>query len=219
VRALEPFQVEDEEGERGDDERRRDDRDDEEFVHVGHVDLYDPWRTVLEARPQGTAVPSVAPGMDTSSGFEPSIPPSATRPLRARRYRVLVIDNEPAIARVIGRILGKDHDVECCGDVDEACEMVRRGDAFDVILCDFLMPNRSGRDFHRYVTRFAPELVHRIVFITGAACLPATREFLDNVPNLTLEKPFTRAALLEAVLDVGARFEHGRASMRRDLAC
>jgi CheY-like chemotaxis protein len=119
------------------------------------------------------------------------------------RYRILVIDNEPSIGRLFERILGPKHEVQSCLDVDEACDRVRRGQTFDVILCDLLMPGKSGPDFYRYVARFAPDLCSRIVFITGAICLASTREFLDALPNVTLAKPFSQAALAAVLSDVG----------------
>lgn len=150
---------------------------------------------------QAASEPSVLRLMNTSGGFEPATLRTAPR----CRYRILVIDNEPAIARLFGRILGREHDLQSCLDVDEACDLIRRGATFDVILCDLLMPGKSGPDFYRYVARFAPDLCDRIVFITGAICLASTREFLDALPNVTLAKPFSRGALTTVVSDIGAR--------------
>ncbi len=135
--------------------------------------------------------------MNTIGEWEPAAP-------RIPRYRVLVIDNEPSIGRLFERILGAEHDVQSCLGVDAACDRVRRGETFDVILCDLLMPGRSGPDFYRYVARFAPDLCSRIVFITGAICLASTRAFVDALPNRTLAKPFSRAALAAVVSEVGA---------------
>ncbi len=138
--------------------------------------------------------------MGSSGIFEPAAPRTATM----GRYRILVIDNEPSIARLFARVLGQEHELQTCVSVDDACNLVRRGQTFDVILCDLLMPGKSGPDFYRYVERFAPDLCNRIVFITGAICLASTREFLDALPNVTLAKPFSRAALATVVSDVGA---------------
>jgi CheY-like chemotaxis protein len=148
--------------------------------------------------------------MNTSGGFEPA----PLRPAPTCRYRILVIDNEPSIARLLARILGREHDLHACLDVDDACDRIRRGEMFDVILCDLLMPGKSGSDFHRYVERFAPDLTHRIVFITGAICLASTREFLDALPNVTLAKPFSRGALTSVVSDVGARSVSATAALQ-----
>jgi CheY-like chemotaxis protein len=148
--------------------------------------------------------------MNTSGGFEPA--PLRTAP--RCRYRILVVDNEPSIARLLARILGREHDLQSCLDVDEACDVIRRGEMFDVILCDLLMPGKSGPDFYRYVERFAPDLCSRIVFITGAICLASTRAFLDALPNVTLAKPFSRAALAAVVADVGASSDAATATLQ-----
>jgi DNA-binding NtrC family response regulator len=149
--------------------------------------------------------------MNTSSGFEPA----ALRTAPRSRYRILAIDNEPSIARLLARLLGRDHDLQSCVSADDACDLIRRGATFDVILCDVLMPGKSGPDFYRYVSRFAPDLCDRIVFITGAICLPSTHDFLDVLSNVTLQKPFTRTALTAAVSDVGARSVKAAAEARK----
>jgi CheY-like chemotaxis protein len=72
----------------------------------------------------------------------------------------------------------------------EALARIARGDRFDVILCDLMMPQMTGMDFYEALTRAAPEQVMRLVFMTGGAFTPASREFLDRVPNARIEKPF-----------------------------
>ncbi len=117
---------------------------------------------------------------------------------------VLVVDNELAIARIVARVLGADYDVRSCASADEAYALIRDGASFDVILCDILMPGLTGPAFYRKLHRSMPDQARRVVFITGAGCLHETREFIDNLPNRTLHKPFTRDALRDAVREVGA---------------
>jgi hypothetical protein len=54
-------------------------------------------------------------------------------------------------------------------------------------------------DFYLELERIAPEEVGKIVFLTGGAFVAQAREFLDNVPNVRLEKPFTPEELRELV--------------------
>ena len=61
---------------------------------------------------------------------------------------------------------------------------------------------RTLAEFYRQLARSAPDLAERVVFITGGASLESSREFLANVPNAALDKPFTRAALSQIVGEV-----------------
>jgi PAS domain S-box-containing protein len=119
---------------------------------------------------------------------EPSRPaPSSANP---RRGRVLVIDDDPMVSAAVRRTLLPDHEVVTSNLTEAALELLRKGERFDVILCDVMMPNMTGVDFWQELDRFAPEETRRIVFLTGGAFAPQARQFLDSVPNLHIEKPF-----------------------------
>jgi hypothetical protein len=60
--------------------------------------------------------------------------------------------------------------------------------------------------------RQAPELAERMIFVTGGAFTPAGRQFLDGVPNLRLEKPFTVQGLRDIVRRVMGRDLEGQRS-------
>jgi hypothetical protein len=73
--------------------------------------------------------------------------PSAPEVESPRRGRVLVVDDELLVARSIARAL-RDHDVSIALDAAEALRLIERGPAFDVILCDLMMPGVSGLDLY-----------------------------------------------------------------------
>ena len=133
----------------------------------------------------------------------PAAPPEAedeaapsTRPLsQGRRGRILVVDDEPALGVAIRRILAGEHDVTVLTAASEAREVVARGDRFDVILCDLMMPKMTGMDLHAEFTVLAPDQAERMVFVTGGAFTEKARRFLGTVPNIRLEKPFDTAGL------------------------
>jgi len=133
----------------------------------------------------------------------PAAPPEAedeaappTRPLsQGRRGRILVVDDEPALGVAIRRILAGEHDVTVLTAASEARELVARGDRFDVILCDLMMPKMTGMDLHAEFTALAPDQAERMVFVTGGAFTEKARRFLGTVPNIRLEKPFDTAGL------------------------
>jgi PAS domain S-box-containing protein len=123
--------------------------------------------------------------------------PTSSQP--RRRGRILVVDDEPLVAKVVSRSLALDHEVVGLERSAEALELVRAGQRFDVILCDLMMPEMSGIDFYRALCDCAPEQADVVVFLTGGAFTPRARRFLDEVPNRWLEKPFDPAMLSSLV--------------------
>ena len=103
---------------------------------------------------------------------------------------MLVIDDEPAIVKIVKRILDRDHEVVGLGDSREALERLRSGERFDVVFCDVTMPYLSGDALHQEVSRTQPDLARRFVFITGGAIDPRVQRFLAETPNERLDKPF-----------------------------
>ncbi len=110
-----------------------------------------------------------------------------------QRRRILVVDDDPAIGRVLGRVL-PEHDVQGC---ISAAEALRRAAAerFDVILCDLMMPEMTGMEFHERLARSVPGLAARTIFVTGGPFTPAASAFLERTANSHLPKPFDTAVL------------------------
>ena len=117
-----------------------------------------------------------------------------------RRGRVLAIDDEELLGTVIRRALEPVHEVVVVKSAAEALERIGAGERFDVILCDLMMPELSGVDFHRQLTERAPLAAERIVFVTGGAFSREAQEFLERSPHARLDKPFD-VATLRALVD------------------
>ena len=118
----------------------------------------------------------------------------------SRRRKILIIDDQPTLAKAIRRMLAADHDVSTVSSGREALDLIEAGERFDVILSDLMMPEISGIDLYKHLGTIAPEQVAKVVFMTGGAFTNQAREFFDRVANPTIEKPFDRAALF-AVID------------------
>ena len=110
-------------------------------------------------------------------------------PQPASRASVLVIDDEPAIGRVLCRILF-DHDVTAVTSAREALTLLDAGTHYHVIFSDLMMPGMSGMDFFDELTCRHPDKLDSVVFISGGAFTRRAFDFLDEVPNECLEKPF-----------------------------
>jgi two-component system cell cycle sensor histidine kinase/response regulator CckA len=131
-------------------------------------------------------------------------PPTNSVPAPAaetrERARVLVVDDEPKVGHVVRRVLAPDHDVTVTVCGAEALGLLRRGMTFDVILCDLMMPEMSGIELHAELRRELPHEAERMVFLTGGAFTPQTRDFVDSLPpERLLAKPFPLESLQKLV--------------------
>lgn len=128
---------------------------------------------------------------------------SASAPASAelRRARVLVIDDEPAVAAAMKRVLAPEHDITVVDSGARALELIQSGADFDAIFCDVLMPQMSGIDLYEKVVHSLPEQAKRFVFVTGGSFTARAQAFLDNVPNPHVEKPFNVATLRSLISD------------------
>ena len=137
-----------------------------------------------------------------ASTSDPSVAHHQPRAAAAtRRGRVLVIDDEPTIARAIWRSLEREHDVTVSASAGEALERIVGGERFDVILSDLMMPHMTGMELHDELVRSVPEQAARMVFLTGGAFTSGARDFLDAVRNHRVEKPFDTQQLRALIND------------------
>jgi CheY-like chemotaxis protein len=126
-------------------------------------------------------------------------PPAVARTsVSAPRGRVLVLDDDPLVGRSIARLLQAAHEVTVMTSPAEALARFERGERWDAILCDLMMPELSGMDVEERLVRSAPDVVSRVVYLTGGAFTDRARRFLaEGRPYL--EKPVEAQALRERV--------------------
>jgi PAS domain S-box-containing protein len=109
----------------------------------------------------------------------------------ARDRRILVVDDEPEVARLVADVLEREgQHVEMAADGRAALEKLRRDD-FDLIVSDIKMPELDGPGLYREVARLRPELARRMVFLTGDTLGPEPQRFLKDAGALWVNKPFS----------------------------
>jgi signal transduction histidine kinase len=128
---------------------------------------------------------------------DPVLPTSGEPP--AAGARLLVVDDDHAVLRVLERTLRRDHAVETSSDGREALRRLVHGERFDLVLCDLMMPELNGMELHAELVRRNPGLAKRMMFMTGGAFTPAAQAFLARVDNPRLMKPFHAIELRDAV--------------------
>jgi CheY-like chemotaxis protein/two-component sensor histidine kinase len=139
---------------------------------------------------------------------EPTATPIAAAPNPEKlRGRILVIDDEKLVLRAIQRML-RHHDVVCTDDAREALALIERGEPFELILSDVMMPMMTGIEFYETLLEVNPDLARRIVFLSGGAITAKVEDFLRSVPNLRIDKPFEVASMLETIQQLLAETRH-----------
>ena len=123
--------------------------------------------------------------------------------LRKRRGHVLLLDDDPAIQRLVSKILkGDGYKVDVVGNGKDAITAIEKT-PFDVILLDLMMPHEGGMTVMRHLREQTPQLLQRVVLLT-ATPEAVLRTMAGDIAAI-VHKPFEPAHLLETVRSVGAQ--------------
>ncbi len=120
-------------------------------------------------------------------------------PTSGRKVRVMCIDDEAPILRVYARLLSPGCDVVGVDSADAALGLLASGGEFDFVLCDLMMPQKTGMTLYTEVVAAWPALRDRFAFVTGSIDSPHVKTFLATRPGPVLEKPFENDELLAFV--------------------
>jgi DNA-binding response OmpR family regulator len=129
------------------------------------------------------------------------VPSQATlsRPPLANRTRVLIVDDEQPVLKLIVRIIGNDNYEIRSADSGIAAARLIEEPGFpgvDLLITDLMMPGMNGRELAAAVRRKYPAA--RVLFVTGFAdnLFTGLHELGDG--ESFIEKPFGAEGLLEA---------------------
>ncbi|HEX6111161.1 MAG TPA: PAS domain S-box protein, partial [Geminicoccaceae bacterium] len=120
----------------------------------------------------------------------------AEAPVRRRApARILVVDDEPELGQMLIEILERDgYRVERASSGREALTRLRTSKV-DLILSDLRMPDLDGPALYRELAAQRPELLSRIVFMTGDTLGGDMTGFLTETGVRLLEKPLDATAV------------------------
>ena len=108
----------------------------------------------------------------------------------SRRARALLIDDEPQLLSMLERALKSTFDLVQVGSGRAALELLENDRAFDLIVCDLMMPEVSGVEVLRWLATTSPELLERSVVATGGDPSDETLKELEAMGLDTIRKPF-----------------------------
>lgn len=115
--------------------------------------------------------------------------------------RVLVVEDEPALAVAVSEALGDaGFAVDRAGDGEEGLTRLTE-QRYDLIVCDLKMPRIDGMQFYRAMAAATPALARRVIFVTGDVAGTDAERFLEETGCRWLSKPFRLGDLLRAARD------------------
>lgn len=143
-----------------------------------------------------------AAGMPVKAPATNERPPGDLDPQFGRGLRVLLADDEPALAGAVAETLREaGFEVTVARDGQEAL-LLAEAQTFDAVICDLRMPRVDGPTFYRTIEAVSPPQARRVIFVTGDVTGTEAARFLDETGCRWLAKPFRLAELLRAVRDI-----------------
>lgn len=129
-------------------------------------------------------------------------PPEETPP---PTKKVLLLDDRDDFRDVLHDHLAfRGFEVTSVPSGVEGLGEIRNG-AFDLIICDMIMPRSGGEMFYWAVTRVRPAAAQRFIFFTGHRNNPTIDFFFQRVNATVLIKPFKLADLDATIGDIFRR--------------
>lgn len=105
--------------------------------------------------------------------------------------RVLLIDDDDMLRRVIVRTLRRKYAVTELRDAESAIALLESGSRFDAILCDLNLTGVSGRQFVMHLDAYDQDHCERTIILSGCPRITMDEEFLEVVATRFVEKPAT----------------------------
>lgn len=134
-------------------------------------------------------------------GLKVGISPDVVAPAETKTSagRLLLLEDRDDFREVLRDHLSSKFQVTLAPTGVEGLREVREN-AFDIILCDMMMPRMGGEMFYWAVTRSRPATAKRFIFFTGHRNNPALEYFFNRVNATVLIKPF-QLKELDATID------------------
>ncbi len=127
-----------------------------------------------------------------------------------KRNKVLVVDDDASIGRILGHIL-KKMDRECVlASCAEEARLLLKEETFDLLLCDIHLPGESGIDLVKNVISAYPDTA--IIIVSGVDALDMFEMALEIGAYGYIVKPFK---ISEVIINVSSAFRRQKLEVER----
>lgn len=114
-----------------------------------------------------------------------------------KKTRLLLLDDDPSMQRLITTLLRRDgHRVDSVSEASQAIQKLARY-RYDALLLDIMTPTEGGMTVMRHLKESNPELLKRVVLVTGSPDTILKTAAKDAAA--VVRKPFQAAELVAAV--------------------
>ncbi len=128
-----------------------------------------------------------------------------------RRWRLLIVDDEPSICQTLKHLLAKTYEVETAENGTQAIALLRRL-PFDLLLTDMKMPDVDGVQVMKVAKELQPDI--EVIMITGFSDISLAVKVVRQGAFTYITKPFK---IDDIHLNVRHALEKRRAELERRL--
>ena len=115
-----------------------------------------------------------------------------------KRLNILILDDEQMLLDLLPIML-RPHSSTVCASLVEAQMLIdSQSEAFDVMLCDVMMPKGGGVDLYDWLIETHPLLLNRLLFVTGGVGQELLQK-IEKTGRPMLHKPFSITQLHECI--------------------
>jgi CheY-like chemotaxis protein len=108
---------------------------------------------------------------------------------------MLLVDDQMPVARGLARLLEHEADAVVVASWAEALEVLQRGERFDLVLSDIMMPGMRGSELFERVRALDPAIARRFAFASGGTTDPEEEERIAATGVRRLSKPVSVAGV------------------------
>ena len=110
-----------------------------------------------------------------------------TTPDVTRRHRALIVEDDPAIRRLVGKLLQRRGiDIDIANDGKQAIEKIRGG-GYSVLILDLMVPEVNGFEIIDFVRKNS---IATPVAVVSAVSHQALTKLDTQIVKLVISKPF-----------------------------
>ena len=120
-----------------------------------------------------------------------------TTPELTRRHRALIVEDDPAIRRLVGKLLQRRGiDIDIANDGKQAIEKIRGG-GYSVLILDLMVPEVNGFEIIDFVKK---NRITTPVVVVSAVSHQALTKLDRDVVKLVISKPFDVEEFTKSIL-------------------
>jgi PAS domain S-box-containing protein len=128
--------------------------------------------------------------------------PPVTNKKKPAGAKILVVEDEEVLRSLILQLLRREgYKVNSAENGYKALEMINQNN-YHAIISDIKMPRLNGQEFYNRLKQQQPKLLNRVIFLTGDVLNADTNQFLSQMEDRYLTKPFNNEHLLNLIAEV-----------------